>query len=81
MYLPPPVTTQVTFGGRFTSDFCDRMRDAAKDGFTALASTPVVYSKVLHEAAPVVSLRVGDVPDSQRRRRRGQIETYHTVAL
>lgn len=42
---------------------------------------PVVYSPTLGTYTPIVSLRVGDVPDAQSRRRDKMQESYSSISL
>lgn len=41
---------------------------------------PVVYSPTRNQVTPVTSLRMGDMPDTQRRRDEGIAENYSTLA-
>lgn len=42
---------------------------------------PVVVSQSLNQVTPVTSVRVGDVVDTQRRRRDSLVETYYTASV
>lgn len=60
---------------------------SAKELFTMIASTypgalsmsPVVYSNVLQDVTAVTALKVGSIPDTQRRRRDNLPEIYSSV--
>lgn len=84
----PAVALAVLPSGRFDST----VATALPARFVALAKAiEVAYpgaadirlsvaSKVAGEVTPVTSISVGDVPDTQRRRRDGLIEAYTTIA-
>jgi len=60
------------------------VRTAVKGMYDTLISdghTPVLYGRTAHTVTPIVSLAVGDVYDTQRRRRDSYIEAYTSVAI
>jgi hypothetical protein len=79
LYLPPPTTANIGAGGVWASGvpgiFGGVIGDLF-DGFTALHSTlhPVVVSPRRQILNAITHVDVGLVPDSQRRRRRSQVE-------
>jgi len=76
-YAPSPaVDTQVQ--GRMGATAQGHLADAAEDMFASLVGdgyTPVLYSRTAHTVTEITSLDVGDVLDTQRRRRNKLIET------
>lgn len=77
-YLPPPGTNAVQAGGTFTSNHLAKAGDGSQEWLEAIRAAtpylPVVVSPrrlILNE---ITSLNSGSVPDSQRRRRRSQVE-------
>lgn len=80
-YLPPAATGVVTNLGRLNSTAQANMADALQDFMTTVLGaghTPVVYSRVLHATTVITALDVGDVFDTQRRRRDSLSETRQT---
>lgn len=84
----PAVGLTVDASGKFTSADTTAIPQRFKDLFVAIEDAwpatgsleLVVASKVADEVTPVTSISVGNVPDTQRRRRDGLIELYSTVA-
>lgn len=85
-YLPSPYAGSVLASGRFRGSSLDDVVAALvlahNEEVTAVGEANlVVYSRTLHTATPVQYLRIGDVVDTQRRRRDKLIETYHVAVL
>lgn len=85
-YLPSPVSDAILASGRFQGGNLDDVLAALVLAHTdemadSLATEVVVYSRTLHSSTPVERLRIGDVVDTQRRRRDKLVETYHTASL
>lgn len=84
MYLPTPAQGSVTNSGRITTSFQQQILDNMVAFFNqvhgALANlevvTPVICSGMDAATYPITYLRVGDVVDTQRRRRNRLTETY-----
>lgn len=84
----PAVGLQLTVGGRFSTsdatgappDFAEMLEGISTRWPATGAPVPVVVSKVGGVVTPVTSIQVGDVPDTQRRRRDALVETYSTSA-
>lgn len=75
-YLPP-LAVSVLLAGRVTPAVQSDLADAAALMLQALAGgglTPVVYSRTAHAAVTITSIDVGDVIDTQRRRRNKLVE-------
>src|SRR5690606_33116580 len=75
-YAPSLAVDQVE-AGRMTTAARDTLADAAEDlvqGLTAGGGTLVIYHRSAGTVTPVTSLDVGDVIDTQRRRRNKLIE-------
>lgn len=86
MFLPPPDTTAVTTSGRLSSTFRTAMVTALDEYFAALAANAmetVVVSAVggVYTTYPVNTIRLGDVVDTQRRRRNSIAEVYTTATI
>jgi len=86
MYLPPPDTTAMTTTGRLDSAFRTAMVNALDTFFATMgsnAASPVVVSSVggVYTTYPVTTIRLGDVVDTQRRRRNNIAEVYTTAAV
>lgn len=83
----PALGLTVDASGKFTSTDTTAVPQRFKDLFLAIedawpatgAIELVVASKVANEVTPVTSISVGNVPDTQRRRRDGLIEAYTSV--
>lgn len=84
----PAVGLTVDAAGKFTATDTTAVPQRFKDLFNAIEDAfpstgsirLVVASKAANEVTPVTSISVGNVPDTQRRRRDGLIEAYTTVA-
>lgn len=86
MYLPPPDVTAVTISGRLDSAFRTAVVSALDTFFATMganAATPVVVSAVggVYTTYPVTTIRLGDVVDTQRRRRNSIAEVYTTASV
>lgn len=82
-YLPPLAVASI-IGGRLTPANTSAIADAAETMMTTLQSaglTPVVYSRVAKAAVTIVSVDVGDVIDTQRRRRNKLVEARESRAI
>jgi len=86
MYLPAPDSTSMTTAGRLISGFRTAWIGALDTFFATMtgnAATPVVVSAVggVYTTYPVVTIRMGDVVDTQRRRRNSIAEVYTTASV
>lgn len=72
-------TSSVTLGSRATS--FGQMLEAICAQSPLLGMVPMVASKTANAVTLVTSIRVGDVPDTQRRRRDNLVESFGTAAL
>jgi hypothetical protein len=84
IYLPPPAASQMTANGRFVNTFTSthvQQLDAylAADTPTGMISRGASAAGVL--ISPVTVIEMGDVPDSQRRRRDALSEVYTSAAV
>jgi len=79
-YMPGPANDILTTTGRYPTADATELADGIQDGFQSLLSdgfTPVVRSNVGAGAETVINaIRVGNVFDTQRRRRNQIAETY-----
>lgn len=86
MYLPPPAANAILTNGRLESTATAAIADAVQATYEALVtagSTPVVLSEVAGGTSSTISsIRVGDVIDTQRRRRGdlGEVYTSRTIS-
>jgi hypothetical protein len=83
-YLPAPDPDTMTTGGRYGATVCTNMVTAFKaylDALDGLGHDPVVYSRLNHAVRVIESIDIGDVVDTQRRRRDTLLETRHSAAL
>lgn len=84
----PAIGLTVDASGKFTSTDTTAVPQRFKDLYNAIeemwpatgALRLVVASKAANEVTPVTSISIGNVPDTQRRRRDGLIEAYTSVA-
>lgn len=84
LYWPNPTVLGGTTGGRISSTFRDDMCAAAQGYLTATvdgALFPIVASPRKPSQQPVTAVRVGDVFDSQRRRRDRIPEAYKVLPV
>lgn len=86
MYLPAPDVSTMTTSGRLSSAFRTDVvagLDAYFATMAANAATCVVVSAVggVYTTYPVNTIRLGDVVDTQRRRRNSIAEVYTTAAI
>lgn len=86
MYLPPPDVTAMTISGRLDSTFRTAMVNALDTFFGTMganAASPIVVSSVggVYTTYPVTTIRLGDVVDTQRRRRNNIAEVYTSAAV
>lgn len=82
-YLPP-LAASVLDGGRIsaaTLTVLDTAWTAFFDSLNTDGVTPVVRNRTGHVSTTVTSARIGDVIDTQRRRRNKLTETYVVVAV
>ena len=83
IYLPPFAVSQMT-NGRMNATNKGTTLTAVKGMFDTLISdghTPVLYGRTAHTVTPITQLALGDVFDTQRRRRDSYVETYTTTAV
>jgi len=76
-YLPSPATNAVT-AGRLTTAIQQNVVNAMTRMFASLDSagiTPILFSRTTFQNTTVTSFNVGDVFDTQRRRRNQLVET------
>mgnify|MGYP001404327376 CR=1 FL=1 len=76
-FYAPSLAVDSLDGGRMSTAARDTLADAAQDlvqGLTAAGGTLVIYHRGAGTTTPVTSLDVGDVIDTQRRRRSKLIE-------
>lgn len=89
MYWPALGAGMVAGTGRLDASIRDLiasgvaslLSDIADENPGAAVLVPVVLSRTKREVTPVTAVRVGDVLDTQRRRRDELIENYFSVAL
>lgn len=84
MYVPTMVVAAITTLGRFAAANVTQVLGAVKAAFDAeivAAGTPVVYSRHLRTTTAVTQLEIGDVVDTQRKRRDKLIESRQTAAV
>jgi hypothetical protein len=86
MFLPPPDTTAVSTAGRLVAGFRTAWIGALDTYFGTMVSgghDPVVVSAVggVYTTYPVITIRMGDVVDTQRSRRNDIAEVYTTAAV
>jgi hypothetical protein len=77
MYMPVMTVTQVVAGRLVVADQT-RIATAAQKALQSLATAgyiPIIYHRTTRTFDPIVSVDVGDVWDTQRRRRDKLIET------
>lgn len=86
MFLPAPDTTVLTTAGRLNSTFRGQIIAALDTFFATMsgnAASAVVVSAVggVYTTYPVTTIRLGDVMDTQRRRRNAIAEVYSTASI
>jgi len=86
MFLPPPDVSALTTAGRLVSGFRTAWIGALDTFFATMASnaaTCVVVSSVggAYTTYPVNTIRMGDVVDTQRRRRNSIAEVYTVASI
>lgn len=82
-YLPP-LAASFLLNGKLNSTAMTTLDTAWTAFFDSLNTdgvNPVVRNRTGHISTPVTSARVGDVIDTQRRRRNKLVETYTTIAV
>lgn len=82
-YLPP-LAASFLLNGKLNSTAMTTLDTAWTAFFDSLNTdgvNPVVRNRTGHVSTPVTSARVGDVIDTQRRRRNKLVETYTTIAV
>lgn len=83
IYLPPFAVSQVV-DSRMNATNKGTTLTAVKGMFDTLISdghTPVLYGRTAHTVTPITTLALGDVFDTQRRRRDAYAETYTSTAV
>jgi hypothetical protein len=70
-----------TISQAISDDAVDWLSAVAAAGPTSPALVPAVWSKMNESAVAISSTRVGDVLDTQRRRRDSLVETYYSSPL
>jgi len=82
-YLPPLAVDTLTNGriNGATTTILDTAWTAFFDSLNTDGLTPVVRNRTGHVSTTVTSARIGDVIDTQRRRRNKLTETYVVVAV
>lgn len=83
IYLPPFAVSQVV-NSRMNATNKGTTLTAVKGMFDTLISdghTPVLYGRTAHTVTPITTLALGDVFDTQRRRRDSYAETYTSTAV
>ena len=86
MYLPPPDTSSLGASGRLAAGFRTAWVGALDTFFSSMVGgghSPVVISAVggVWTTYPVTTIRLGDVIDTQRRRRNNIAEVYTTASV
>ena len=82
-YLPP-LAAAVLAAGRLSPTTVSSLQTAATSFFDSLVTgglTPVVRNRIGHVSTPVTEARVGDVIDTQRRRRNKLVEAYTVIPV
>jgi hypothetical protein len=82
-YLPP-LAASFLLNGKLNSTAMTTLDTAWTAFFDSLNTdgvNPVVRNRTGHVSTPVTSARVGDVIDTQRRRRNKLVETYTVIAV
>jgi hypothetical protein len=77
-YLPPFAVDQV-LNGRLIGATQTDVLDQAKQMFDSLVAnshTPVIFHRTAASTTPITTIAVGDVFDTQRRRRDSYVESY-----
>jgi len=83
IYLPPFAVSQMATG-RMNATNKGTTLTAVKGMFDTLISdghTPVLYGRTAHTVTPITTLALGDVFDTQRRRRDSYVESYTSTAV
>jgi len=83
IYAPSPAAVAL-LDGRLTTAAAGHLADSAEGMLGALDSAglqPVIYHRAAHSTTPIISLDVGDVIDTQRRRRNKLVEVRTSRTL
>jgi len=83
IYLPPFAVSQMS-SGRLLAATQGPCLTKVKGMFDTLISdghTPVLYGRTAHTVTPITTLALGDVFDTQRRRRDSYVEAYTSTAV
>ena len=82
-YLPPLAASTLDTGKVSSAAITslDTAWTAFFDSLNTDGVSPVVRNRTGHISTPVTSARVGDVFDTQRRRRNKLVETYTAIAV
>lgn len=83
MYLPVFSTSTVAAGRLATADVTKVLAAAGNipAAFTTAALTSVIFNRVSHDTTPITTIRVGDVFNTQRRRRDKLVPVYQSADL
>lgn len=83
IYLP--MCPSMNIDGHMDPGQCGIIGNAVANWINSVAlltgDTPVVWSKIADSVTPLTHVRVGDIIDTQRRRRTSLKEVYHTATV